>query len=98
MCECGGLRSAANSSLSPVDPTQPPTTATNTTNAATKYAPPNPDGLKPWVRESYHFGETHHSIEYAATAREARDMYRKMHLETVRVRRATNEDVAAYGR
>jgi hypothetical protein len=57
------------------------------------YAPEREDGLKPWVRTSYHFGETHESIEYAATAAEVKHMYQRMHLETIRVRRATVEDV-----
>lgn len=60
-----------------------------------KYAPAREDGLKPWVRESYHFGETSSEIVYAATASEVKNMYARMHLEQVKVRRATVEDVAA---
>lgn len=64
---------------------------------AKAFAPAREDGLKPWVRESYHFGETTYSIVYAETARDARDMYQRMHLEKVRARRATVEDIEAYG-
>lgn len=61
--------------------------------SAKRYAPIK-DGLKPWVRLSYHFGQTTESIVYAETSFEARHMYARMHLETVRVRRATDEDLA----
>ena len=61
-----------------------------------KFAPARADGLKPWVRESYHFGETTYSIVYAETARDARDMYARMHLEKVKARRATLDDVERY--
>ena len=54
------------------------------------------DGSKPWVRESYHFGDTTYSIVYAKTPQEAKNMYGRMHLERVRVRRATNADIEAY--
>jgi hypothetical protein len=66
--------------------------------AKPKFAPARADGLKPWVRESYHFGETTNTIVYAESAAAARNMYARMHLETVRVRRATVEDVEAYVR
>lgn len=59
------------------------------------YAPPNEDGLKPWVRESYHFGRTTHEVVYAATAAEVRHMYARMHLEKVSVRRARMSDLPA---
>ena len=71
-------------------PSTPPNGAEQTSAA---YAPLRDDGLKPWVRESYHFGKTHLSIEYAATAAEVKNRYARMHLEKVRVRRATVDDV-----
>jgi len=57
------------------------------------FAPAREDGLKPWVRESYHFGQTTESIVWAADSAEARHMYSRMHLERIKVRRAKNADV-----
>jgi len=68
-----------------------------TASTRPSFAPARADGLKPWLRESYHFGETNFSIVYAESARDARNMYGKMHLETVKVRRATVEDVEKHG-
>jgi len=59
-----------------------------------KFAPAREDGMKPWVRMSYHFGRETSQIVYAKSALDAKHMYGRMHLETVRVRRATPEDLA----
>lgn len=62
--------------------------------SASRYAPAREDGLKPYVRESYHFGETYDTLVYAASADDARNAYARMHLERVTARRATPDDVA----
>lgn len=59
------------------------------------YAPPREDGKKPWVRESYHFGQRTSSIVYADTSREAKYAFAILHLERVKVRRATIEDLVS---
>ena len=71
-------------------------TGTRTTPPGPRFAPAREDGLKPWVRASYHFGRTSHSIVWAGNASEARYAFGKMHLETVKIRRATPADVEAY--
>ena len=61
-----------------------------------RFAPVRADGLRAWVRESSHFGRTTHTIVWAETAAEARHASARMHLERIRVRRATVADVEAH--
>ena len=58
-----------------------------------KFAPAREDGMKPWVRTSYHFGKATSQIVYAASSLDAKHMYGRFHLETVSVRRATPGDL-----
>jgi len=58
------------------------------------FAPAREDGMKPWVRMSYHLGGETSQIVYAQSALDAKHMYGRVHLEIVRVRRATPEDLA----
>jgi hypothetical protein len=61
------------------------------------FAPPNTDGLKPYVVEKSSWGRSWSRIEYAENLKVAKDKHgwTREHLTSVKVRRARLSDVEA---
>ncbi len=59
-----------------------------------KYAPPNAEGMKPWVVTIREWGNVRDRIVYAETARQAKyDVIGSMRYVTATARRATPDDM-----
>ena len=61
-----------------------------------KYAPPDNEGRKPYVRKSQEFTRAYETIVYVWDADEARHAYRRALHEDISVRRATPADIEAF--